>query len=34
MGKRVKRGLFRSEAGILMNADVNGALNMVRKLFE
>lgn len=30
-GKRIKRGLFVSALGILINADVNGALNILRK---
>ena len=30
-GKRVKRGLFRSAKGILINADVQGALNIIKK---
>ena len=30
-GKRVKRGLYRSGNGRLINADVNGALNIMRK---
>lgn len=30
-GKRVKRGLYRTKSGILINADVNGALNILRK---
>ena len=30
-GKRVHRGLYRSMNGILLNADVNGALNILRK---
>ena len=30
-GKRVKRGVFRSAKGILINADVNGALNIIKK---
>jgi len=30
-GKRVKRGLFRTADGLLINADVNGALNILRK---
>jgi len=30
-GKRVKRGLYRTENGKLLNADVNGALNILRK---
>ncbi|MEG4331199.1 transposase [Microcoleus sp. AT9_A2] len=31
-GKRVKRGLFRSGNETLINADVNAALNMIRKV--
>ena len=31
MGKRIKRGIFRSAKGILINADVNGSLNIIRK---
>ena len=31
-GKRIKRGLYKSAKGILMNADVNGAYNMIRKV--
>ena len=30
-GKRVKRGLYRTSAGKTLNADVNGALNILRK---
>lgn len=30
-GKRIKRGLYRSSSGILINADVNGAYNIIRK---
>lgn len=30
-GRRVKRGLFRTSKGILINADVNGSLNIGRK---
>lgn len=30
-GKRIKRGLYKSEKGILVNADLNGALNILRK---
>ncbi len=30
-GKRVKRGLYRSKNGTLINADINGALNILRK---
>jgi len=33
LGKRVKRGLFKSANGTLINADVNGALQIVRKVF-
>jgi len=31
LGKRITRGLFKSSEGILLNADVNGALNICRK---
>ena len=31
LGKRIKRGLFRSKDNILINADVNGAINILRK---
>lgn len=31
-GKRKKRGLFQSSTGKLINADVNGALNIMRKV--
>jgi len=31
LGKRVKRGMFRSSKGIRINADLNGALNILRK---
>ena len=31
MGKRVKRGLFMSSDGTLINADVNGAYNIMKK---
>lgn len=30
-GKRVKRGLYRTDSGRLVNADVNGSLNIMRK---
>lgn len=30
-GKRMKRGLYRTADGALLNADVNGALNILRK---
>ena len=32
LGKRIKRGLFQSSTGKLINADVNGALNIMRKV--
>jgi putative transposase len=32
LGKRVKRGLYQSSCGKLLNADVNGALNIMRKV--
>jgi len=31
VNKRVKRGLFKSKNGILINADINGAINIARK---
>lgn len=31
-GKRVKRGIFRSKLGDILNADVNGSLNVLRKV--
>ena len=31
-GKRVKRGLYRSENGIELNADINGSINIARKV--
>jgi putative transposase len=31
LGKRVKRGLFKSSAGFTINADINGAANILRK---
>ncbi len=33
-GKRVKRGLFKSNKGILVNADINGSLNILRKVVK
>lgn len=30
-GKRIKRGLYQSKKGIILNADVNGAYNILRK---
>ncbi|MDV3000941.1 MAG: IS607 family transposase ISCbo10 [Chroococcopsis gigantea SAG 12.99] len=32
-GKRIKRGLYRSKDGILINSDLNGSLNILRKEF-
>ncbi len=31
LGKRIKRGLFKSQYGKLINADINGAANIMRK---
>ena len=33
-GKRVKRGLYVSKNGIRLNADINGALNIMRKYLK
>ena len=30
-GRRIHRGLYRTKSGMLFNADVNGALNILRK---
>ena len=30
-GKRIKRGLFRASSGLVLNADINGSLNIIRK---
>lgn len=30
-GKRIKRGLYKSAEGLIVNSDVNGALNIMRK---
>ena len=32
-GRRAKRGLYKTKQGILVNADLNGALNIMRKAF-
>ena len=32
LGKRVKRGLFKASGDIYINADANGALNILRKV--
>jgi putative transposase len=31
LGNRIKRGLFKSSKNILINSDVNGSLNILRK---
>ena len=33
LGKRIYRGLFKSSVGKILNADVNGALGIMRKVF-
>ncbi|MFW9818703.1 MAG: hypothetical protein ACFFE5_03755 [Candidatus Thorarchaeota archaeon] len=33
MSKRFNRGIFKTKKGILINADLNGAYNIIRKLF-
>ncbi len=33
LGKRIKRGLFKSNTGKVINADVNGAYNILKKAF-
>lgn len=32
LGRRIKRGLFKSKDGYLINSDVNGSLNIIRKV--
>ncbi len=32
-GKRISRGLFKTSKGVLVNADVNGAYNIMKKAF-
>ena len=32
LGKRIKRGLFKSSKGILLNADINGSIGILRKV--
>lgn len=32
LGKRIKRGLFKSSTGKVLNADVNGAIGILRKV--
>lgn len=31
LGKRIKRGLFQSSCGKILNADINGAIGILRK---
>jgi putative transposase len=31
LGKRIKRGLFKTAKGLLINADVNGSYNILKK---
>ena len=33
-GNRVKRGLYKTKNGIILNADVNGAFNIIRKAIQ
>ena len=33
-GKRLKRGLYKTKNGIILNADVNGAFNIIRKAIQ
>ena len=33
-GTRVKRGLYKAQNGALLNADVNGSINIMRKAFK
>jgi len=33
IGKRIKRGLFRSSTGVIINADVNAGYNIIKKVF-
>ena len=30
-GKRIKRGLYKTSSGLVLNADINGSLNIMRK---
>jgi len=32
LGRRVKRGLFKTKNGIIINADVNASINILRKV--
>ena len=31
-GKRIKRGLYQTQSGLLVNADINGASNILKKV--
>jgi len=33
VGKRISRGLFKTSKGVLLNADINGAYNIMKKAF-
>lgn len=33
-GKRIKRGLYKSSDGKLINSDINGSINILRKYFK
>jgi transposase len=33
-GKRIKRGLYQTKEGLKLNADVNGAANILVKYFK
>ena len=33
LGKRIKRGLFQSSTGKILNADINGGIGIARKVF-
>ena len=34
MGKRISRNFFRSKEGIIVNADINGAYNILKKYMK
>ena len=33
-GKRIKRGLYKSSRGLLLNADINASLNILKKYLK
>ena len=33
-GRRIKRGLFQTNKGLLINADINGAYQIINKKFD